>query len=98
MTRTLHITYGELPLQLSCYIQPSEPENGIMFPEVTIEEIHLTRKYYNAEGVELDMADVEGFIWDRFQKDQGCAMEIQEKAEEANDDIESEERDERKVA
>lgn len=94
----LRILINELPLEVGCYVQPAEPENGIMSPEITIEEIRLTRKFYNQDGVELDMADVEGFIWDRLQKDQAFAMEVQEKAEEANDDVEDGEKNERRVA
>lgn len=87
----LQIIIGELPLEVCCYVQPAEPENGIMSPEITIEEIHLTRKYYNNEGIELDMGDIEGFIYDRFLKDQAFAMLVQEKTEEAYDDLGEEE-------
>ena len=88
----LHITIGELPLEVGCYVQPAEPENGIMSPEITVEEIRLTRKFYNKEGVELDMGDIELFIWDRFNRDQAFAMALQERVEEAYDDLKEEER------
>ena len=89
----LHILINELPLEVGCYIQPAEPENGIHSPEITIEEIHLTRKFYNNEGVELDMGDYEAFIYDRFLKDQAFAMALQEKVEEAYDDLKEAERE-----
>lgn len=85
---TLTITYGELKLDCECHVQPIDRSVGIMSPEITIEEIRLTRSYYNQDGAELDMGDIEGFIFDRFLTDQSFAMIVQELVEEAYDDIE----------
>ena len=81
------ITYGELRLEVNVYVQPAEPENGIMSPEIIIEEVHLPGTFCNKDGIKLDMGDIEDFIWDRLEKDQQFAMTIQELVEEAYDDL-----------
>ena len=44
---------------------------------IDIEEIHLTRQYYNRDGVELDTG-FDDFIFDRYDKDQQFAMVLQD--------------------
>lgn len=80
------IRYGELDLEVHVYVEPPEPEIGIRSPQVDIEEIHLTRQYYNRDGVELDMNPIEQFILDRLDKDQMFAMVLRELVEKALED------------
>lgn len=75
---TVTIRYGELDLEVHVYVEPPEPEIGIRSPQIDIEEIHLTRQYYNRDGVELDMNPIEQFILDRYDKDQAFAMTMQD--------------------
>lgn len=76
--QTVTIRYGELDLEVHVYVEPPEPEIGIRSPQIDIEEIHLTRQYYNREGVELDMNPIEQFVLDRYDKDQAFAMTLQD--------------------
>lgn len=74
MNQTIRIIYGELTLELNCYIQPIDRAVGINSPEITIEEITCP---------DLNSIYVDDFIYDRFEKDQGFAMTLQEMAEKA---------------
>ena len=74
---TVTIRYGELDLEVHVYVEPPEPEIGIRSPQIDIEEIHLTRQYYNRDGVELDTG-FDDFIFDRYDKDQQFAMVLQD--------------------
>ena len=88
------IRYGELDLEVHVYVEPPERETGTGML-LDIEEIHLTRQYYNREGVELDMNPIEQFILDRFDKDQAFHMdfedlvrkELEEGARQAKEDV-----------
>ena len=71
------IRYGELDLEVHVYVEPPERETGTGML-LDIEEIHLTRKYYNEEGIELDMNPIEQLILDRYDKDQMFAMALQD--------------------
>lgn len=71
------IRYGELDLEVHVYVEPPERETGTGML-IDIEEIHLTRKYYNEEGIELDMNPIEQLILDRYDKDQMFAMVLQD--------------------
>lgn len=71
------IRYGELDLEVHVYVEPPERETGTGML-IDIEEIHLTRQYYNRDGVELDMNPIEQFILDRLDKDQAFAMTLQD--------------------
>ena len=66
------IRYGELDLEVHVYVEPPERETGTGML-IDIEEIHLTRQYYNRDGVELDTG-FDDFIYDRYDKDQQFAM------------------------
>lgn len=76
------IRYGELDLEVHVYVEPPERETGTGML-LDIEEIHLTRKYYNEEGIELDMNPIEQFVLDRYDKDQMFAMVLHELVEKA---------------
>lgn len=76
------IRYGELDLEVHVYVEPPELETGTGML-IDIEEIHLTRQYYNREGVELDMNPIEQFVLDRYDKDQMFAMVLHELVEKA---------------
>ena len=82
---TVTIRYGELGLEVHVYVEPPEPQNGTGML-IDIEEIHLTRQYYNRDGVELDMNPIEQFILDRLDKDQMFAMVLRELVEKALED------------
>ena len=92
---TVTIRYGELDLEVHVYVEPPEPEIGIRSPQIDIEEIHLTRQYYNRDGVELDMNPIEQFILDRYDKDQAFHMdfhdlvrkELEDGARQAKEDV-----------
>ena len=71
------IRYGELDLEVHVYVEPPERETGTGML-LDIEEIHLTRQYYNRDGVELDMNPIEQLILDRYDKDQMFAMVLQD--------------------
>jgi hypothetical protein len=77
---TVTIRYGELDLEVHVYVEPPERETGTGML-LDIEEIHLTRQYYNREGVELDMNPIEQFVLDRYDKDQMFAMVLHELVE-----------------
>ncbi len=70
------IRYGELDLEVHVYVEPPERETGTGML-IDIEEIHLTRQYYNRDGVELDTG-FDDFIFDRYDKDQQFAMVLQD--------------------
>ncbi|HOD72871.1 MAG TPA: hypothetical protein PKO27_17775 [Deltaproteobacteria bacterium] len=70
------IRYGELDLEVHVYVEPAEPQNGTGML-IDIEEIHLTRQYFNRDGVELDTG-FDDFIYDRYDKDQMFAMALQD--------------------
>ena len=70
------IRYGELDLEVHVYVEPPERETGTGML-IDIEEIHLTRQYYNRDGVELDTG-FDDFIFDRYDKDQMVAMALQD--------------------
>ncbi len=75
--QTVTVRYGELDLEVHVYVEPPERETGTGML-IDIEEIHLTRQYYNRDGVELDMNPIEQFILDRYDKDQAFAMTMQD--------------------
>lgn len=78
--RTVTVTYGELRLEVSCHIEPPEPEIGIRSPLIDIEEIHCPDLVgvYSRDGVLLDLSAYDDMIYDRYDKDQQFAMTLQD--------------------